>query len=58
MKSLIKGGLQNASDHIFWISAETVNLVLLCFFVDAVRCAVSADVKMVARKRPPLALAG
>ena len=29
--------------------AETVDLILLCYFGDAIRCAVSTDYKMVAR---------
>ena len=31
--------------------AETVHLILLCCLGDAIRCAVSVDLKMVARKR-------
>ena len=34
-------------------SAETIHLILLCYLGDAIRCAVSADLKMVARN-PPL----
>ena len=30
-------------------SAETIHRVLLCYLGDAVRCAVSADLKIVAR---------
>ena len=33
-------------------SAETVHLILLCNLDDAIRCAVSADSKMVARNHP------
>ena len=33
-------------------SADTVHLILLCFLGDAIRCAMSADLKMVARNRP------
>ena len=34
-----------------FLSAETVHLILLCYLDDAIRCAVSADLKMVARNR-------
>ena len=33
-------------------SAETVHLILLCYLGDAIRCAVSVDLKMVARNYP------
>ena len=33
-------------------SAETVHLILLCLLGDALRCAVSADLKMAADNRP------
>ena len=33
-------------------SAETLHLILLCYLGDAIRSAVSADSKMVARNRP------
>ena len=33
-------------------SAKTVYLILLCYLGDAIKCAVSADFKMVARNRP------
>ena len=35
-------------------SDETEHLILLCYFGKAVRCAVSAENKMVARKRQPV----
>jgi len=33
-------------------SADTAHLILLCYLGDAIRCAVSVDLKMVARNRP------
>ena len=33
-------------------SAEAVHLILLCHLGDAIRCAVSADLKIVTRNRP------
>ena len=31
---------------------DTVHIILLCYLGDDIRCAVSADLKMVARNRP------
>ena len=47
----MKGGLRLA----IFKSAEKVHGILLCYLGDAVRCAVSADLKMVARNRPLVA---
>ena len=33
-------------------SAETLHLIFLCYFGDTIKCAESADCKMVARNRP------
>ena len=46
--TVLKGRLR----AIIFKSAETVHLILMCYLGDAIRCAVSADLKMVARNRP------
>ena len=47
-KSTHKGRLRAAIS----ISAEKVHVILMCYFGEALRCAVSAENKMVARIRP------
>ena len=37
---------------LFFKSAETVHLMLLFYLYDAIRCSVSADLKMIAPNRP------